>query len=38
MGQLLSVPFIIFGLYLIIRALRKGKVEYVLPREEPKKK
>lgn len=31
MGQWLSVPFVIFGVYLIIRALRKGPVEYHLP-------
>ena len=38
MGQWLSLPFVILGVYLIVRALRKGKVEYVLPHEEPKKK
>lgn len=38
MGQWLSVPFVIFGIYVIIRALRKGKVEYVMPQEEPKRK
>lgn len=32
MGQWLSVPFVILGVYLIIRALRKGKVEYHLPK------
>lgn len=31
MGQWLSVPFVILGVYLIIRALRKGPVEYHLP-------
>ncbi len=30
MGQWLSVPFVIFGITLIIRALIKGKVEYKL--------
>lgn len=37
MGQWLSVPFVIFGIVLIIRALRKGKVEYHLPAPEPVK-
>lgn len=31
MGQWLSVPFVIFGIVLIIRALRMGPVEYHLP-------
>lgn len=31
MGQWLSVPFVIFGVYLIVRALKKGKVEYKMP-------
>lgn len=35
MGQWLSVPFVIFGVYLIIRALKKGKVEYHLPERKP---
>jgi len=32
MGQLLSIPFVILGIYLIVRALKKGKVEYKLPK------
>jgi prolipoprotein diacylglyceryl transferase len=36
MGQMLSIPFIILGIYLIIRALRKGKVEYILPKDKKK--
>lgn len=36
MGQWLSVPFVIFGVVLIVRALRRGPVEYHLP--EPKQK
>lgn len=31
MGQWLSVPFVILGIFLIIRALKKGKVTYTLP-------
>lgn len=38
MGQWLSVPFVIFGIYLIIRALRKGKVEYQMPVQTSKPK
>ncbi len=30
MGQWLSVPFVLFGIFLIVRALKKGKIEYVL--------
>ena len=33
MGQMLSIPFIILGVYLIVRALKKGKVEYILPKK-----
>ncbi len=33
MGQWLSVPFVIFGTVLIIRALRNGPVEYHLPQQ-----
>lgn len=33
MGQWLSIPFVIFGVVLIIRALKNGKVEYHLPKE-----
>ena len=33
MGQMLSIPFIILGIYLIIRALKIGKVEYILPKK-----
>lgn len=28
MGQLLSIPFVVGGIYLIIRAIKKGKVTY----------
>lgn len=34
MGQWLSVPFVILGILLIIHALKKGKVTYVLPQEK----
>ena len=39
MGQWLSVPFIIIGIIIIVRALRKGKVVYHLPQDDaaPKK-
>jgi prolipoprotein diacylglyceryltransferase len=37
MGQWLSVPFIIFGAVLVVRALVKGPVEYNLPKIESKK-
>ena len=37
MGQWLSVPFILFGAYLVIRALKKGPVEYHLPKAVNKK-
>lgn len=32
MGQWLSVPFVILGIFLIVRALKKGKIEYHLPK------
>lgn len=32
MGQWLSVPFVVFGIILIIRALKKGKMEYHFPK------
>lgn len=42
MGQWLSVPFVLLGIFLIIRALKKGKIEYHLPatpvKEQKKKK
>ncbi len=34
MGQWLSVPFVILGITLIVRALKMGKVEYQLPKEK----
>lgn len=34
MGQWLSLPFVILGIVLIIRALKKGKVVYHLPAEK----
>ena len=37
MGQWLSVPFIIAGIILIIRALQIGPVVYYLPKQAPKK-
>lgn len=37
MGQWLSVPFILFGAYLVIRALKQGPVEYHLPKVASKK-
>ncbi len=37
MGQWLSVPFILFGAFLVIRALKKGPVEYHLPTPKPQK-
>jgi prolipoprotein diacylglyceryltransferase len=37
MGQWLSVPFIIFGAILVVRALIKGPVEYHLPKTVNKK-
>jgi len=37
MGQMLSIPFVIFGIYLIVRALKKGKIEYVLPKQQETK-
>ena len=37
MGQWLSVPFILFGAFLVIRALKKGPVEYNLPTPKPQK-
>ena len=33
MGQMLSIPFVILGIYLIVRALKKGKIEYKLPKK-----
>ncbi|MDR2684866.1 MAG: prolipoprotein diacylglyceryl transferase [Prevotellaceae bacterium] len=36
MGQMLSIPFVFLGIYLIIRALRKGKIDYILPKDEKK--
>ena len=38
MGQLLSVPFVILGITLIVYALKKGKREFVLPKEPAKTK
>ena len=38
MGQLLSVPFVILGITLIVYALKKGKREFVLPKEPVKTK
>lgn len=35
MGQWLSVPFVILGVYLIVHSLKKGKVVYNLPVEKP---
>ena len=37
MGQWLSLPFVIIGIILIVRALKKGKVEYHLPQPAPAK-
>lgn len=37
MGQWLSVPFVILGVWLIVRALRKGKQDFVLPQQPQKK-
>ena len=37
MGQWLSLPFVIIGIILIVRALKKGKVEYHLPQPIPAK-
>lgn len=37
MGQWLSVPFVILGVWLIVRALKRGKQEFVLPQEKLKK-
>ena len=37
MGQWLSVPFIIFGAILVVRALVKGPVVYNLPTPKPQK-
>ena len=37
MGQWLSVPFILLGAFLVIRALKKGHVEYHLPKVVSKK-
>lgn len=34
MGQWLSLPFVILGIVLIVRALKKGKVVYHLPAEK----
>jgi len=38
MGQWLSVPFIILGIFLIARSIKMGPQEYVLPKETIKKK
>lgn len=38
MGQWLSVPFVILGVYLIVHSLKKGKVVYNLPVEKPTQK
>jgi prolipoprotein diacylglyceryltransferase len=37
MGQVLSIPFVILGVWLIIRALKIGKVEYILSKNEKRK-
>jgi prolipoprotein diacylglyceryltransferase len=37
MGQWLSVPFILFGAFLVIRDLKKGPVEYHHPTPKPQK-
>lgn len=37
MGQLLSVPFIILGVFLIVRAVKRGPQTYYLPKEKEKK-
>ena len=37
MGQWLSLPFVIIGIILIVRAIKKGKVEYHLPQQAPAK-
>ena len=37
MGQWLSLPFVIIGIILIVRAIKKGKVEYHLPQPTPAK-
>jgi prolipoprotein diacylglyceryl transferase len=37
MGQMLSIPFVMLGIYLIVRALKKGKIEYHLPKQQAKK-
>lgn len=37
MGQLLSIPFIIAGIILVVYALKKGPVEYKMPKVEPSK-
>lgn len=39
MGQLLSVPFIILGVFLVVRALKRGPQTFILPKDDkPKKK
>lgn len=35
-GQMLSLPFIAFGIFLIIRALKKGEIEYKMPKQVKK--
>lgn len=36
MGQLLSVPFIVLGVYLIVHSVKKGKQTIVLPQQNKK--
>ncbi len=38
MGQWLSIPFILLGIYLAVRALKRGERPVVLPTEKPSKK
>lgn len=38
MGQWLSIPFIILGVFLVVRAIKMGPQEYVLPKDPDEKK
>ena len=38
MGQLLSIPFVIAGIWLVIRAMRRPKTDWKYPKESIKNK